>query len=146
MKGVELMKKIYYLLVSVIFAGLSLNMAMGLSTPDYPYYDCPSMEKYSPIVTASSYCAHSQPMKPSEYSACVKNFKNLYSAPKLEYRAGKCKLSDVRYTQISYGSSACKVEYTLTPEPKILSTTGGSNDICTRRLKSALLKAYPKMK
>lgn len=142
------MKKISLLLFFALFLGVSHNAVMGLSTPDYPYYECPSMEKYSPLMNVSLYCMRSTPMKPSEFRKCANEYKELYTKPKAEYRKRQCKLSKVRYTQISYGVGACKVEYVTEPEPMILSSnpTNNQGNKCIQKLKAALRKAYPDIK
>ncbi len=140
------MKKIGLLVFfSALILGLSYNVAMGLSTPDYPYYECPSMEKYSPLINVSLYCMRPTPMKPSEFRECSDEYKALYSKPKAEYRNRECKLSNMRYTQIAYGVDTCRVDFTLKPQPTMYIKQGANDNEkrCIQRLKTALRKAYP---
>ncbi len=130
---------------SALVLGLSYNVAMGLSTPDYPYYECPSMERFSPLMNVSLYCMRPTPLKPSEFKKCSDEYKELYSKPKAEYRHKECKPSNVRYTQIAYGVSTCRVDFSLKPNP-IIYAKKGANDTeerCIQKLKTALKKAYP---
>lgn len=143
------MKKITYLsLFSALVIGLTYNSAMGLTTPDYPYYNCPSMEKYSPALTASAYCVRTQTMKPSEYSQCLREYKKKFDPVKNEYKNRQCKLSDVRYTELRFGTTSCKVEYTTKPEAQIISVEniGAAEARCSQRLIHALKRAYPNIK
>lgn len=141
------MKKINCLLFSgLLVVGLTCNAAMSLSTPDYPYYNCPSMEKFTPTALTMEYCQRSANQKPSDYTNCLRKYKQPYNKAKMEYRNRQCRVSDVRYTELRYGMGYCKIEYTTKPSAKILSVENTSNDSrCVNRLKSALTKAYPKI-
>ena len=138
------MKKINCLLFLAIMLGFTCNMSMGISTPDYPYYNCPSMENFSPMALPAEYCQRSAKQKPSEYTSCLREYKQSYNKAKLEYRNNKCRLSDVRYTELRYGIGVCKVDYTTKPAPKILSTKNTTDDArCINRLKSSLARRFP---
>lgn len=129
---------------SALLLSLPYNVAMGLSTQDYPYYKCPSMERYSPLMNVTTYCKYSSNMKPSDYTRCTKEFKEKYSKAKIEYRNRECKLNNVRYAQYTNRLGTCKLDYKLKPSPTILLPKNEqNNDACTNHLKSLLKKAYP---
>lgn len=136
------------LTAAVVVAGSAATWAVLLNS--YPYYNCPSMEKYSPLVVGVNYCHTGTNMKPSEYSACLKEYNEKYGKVRQEYRQHKCELSEVRYIQQFYGATSCKVEYTEGKDPKIVGTESktmtrntSQADKCLAKLKAVLQKAYP---
>lgn len=145
----KIMNRFLLVILGVILTSVS---AFAIILNSSPYYDCPSMEKFSPLVFSSTYCRTEKNLKPSEYSACLREYKEKYTSPRKEYRLGKCEPSEVRYAQLGFGTSTCKIDFVTGDKPRIVKVESYSfsrNSVekakCVERLKANLKKAYPKI-
>ena len=134
----KIMNRFLLVIVGVILTSVS---AFAVILNSSPYYDCPSMEKFSPLVFSSTYCRTEKNIKPSEYSACLREYKEKYTSP-----------SEVRYAQLGFGTSTCKIDFVTGDKPRIVKVEAYSfsrNSVekakCVERLKANLKKAYPKI-
>lgn len=145
----KIVNKLCFVGIGVILTCVSAFAVILNSTP---YYECPSMAKFSTLVFSSNYCRTDKNLKPSEYSACLREYREKYGPARKEYRLGKCVPTEVLYTQLNFGTSTCKIDFVTGKNPRILyveaysfSKNSVEKEKCVERLKSNLKKAYPKI-
>ena len=139
------MKNIIKVSLSFIIIATSILLyAHGTGSLNYKsYYNCPSDDLYVPPITQSQFCEHyrkptmaeceeaykgfpgydtstcSKFMASISKISCSELYNNMYGKANAEYKSGKCKVSEVKYIDDTYGTAKCRVSFAINPKPYV---------------------------